>query len=517
MVEGAMLAALHASAPATTVAAIIDVLRDAAVAADLPVSDVSHPGHIGPRTSGGSSANRPPLTPEAATHANSQGSPPAERRVDVPDSDEECLLRALDQWGAQLDEESWPGVLRVACAKFLSEATDVWSLKVLKRLLPAVERSPTSQALVVHAAMERLRALGPSRVEDEPAPNAPSGEESAHSPLDRLRPLLLLEMLPERGWCASPGPAGEMSHAIEAGSNDESVPIHSSLRDLIPPCRDALLKCFNDEHEMQQVRKMAASLLARLPPAAVYEMVFAHIGQLSQRPHELCNQPLYSLALYYVCCAVTLHLEAAAAVAGEAATAIFFGIFAAGVGGDAMVRVQRGAMDCLARALCVLSSTDHLEPFASRITSLLAAPTTEAIAIAIVTIATRMQHARGGNQLAAKLVQSVMPLLLGHGGSAAITQCLFDLAFHSQPHLPRSQVRQLLERAGTDLRSARETDRLAALKLLGVLFTSLDLSSPEDHAILAPCISTLRSLCAEDPSGSVRGLAQQLAQTAFGG
>ena len=122
-------------------------------------------------------------------------------------------------------------------------------------------------------------------------------------PFDRLRPLLLLQLLPEDHWSAAP----------DDGS-------------LMPSCRQALMSCVDDESEMQQVRKLAVSLLARLPPKDgvvggggenTEDLMWARVRRLADKPYDAAEEPTSALALYYVCCGVTLHYEMASTAADD--------------------------------------------------------------------------------------------------------------------------------------------------------------------------------------------------------
>ena len=387
---------------------------------------------------------------------------------------------------------------------------------------------------------------------------APTASPSAArgGTFDRLRPLLLLELLPEAGW-------------LRLGSDRYRG---GRLETLCARCRSALLGCFVDGDELQQVRKMACSLLARLPPEPTLsnEMLprIAHLGTTASRLAAPTfsgePEPTQPLALYYLCCAATLHPSAASMVAknGEGgASDALFALLRAGRGGEALTRLQRGAMDCLSRTLCALSSgvgdDNHLgmedaggaaaaagggaswegcgSPLAllrqlvERVLSLLVSAATESQAHAILSVATRMQHARGGGALTAPLAATILTGLLhsrcsnGRCPEATTMQCLFDIAFHAQPHLQQPILRQLQQTAHTGARSGQPSVRLASLKLLGVTLTSLATgraAGDDDEQVarqLRDMLEMLHELATRDASDDVRSLAWQLAQTAFGG
>ena len=226
--------------------------------------------------------------------------------------------------------------------------------------------------------------------------------------------------------------------------------------------------------------------------------MLSKVKRLSDSPHALCEDPTHALALYYLCCAVTLHPATAAAVASADASSSLLRILAAARGGDALMRAQRGTMECISRTLCALSSeadkaggaidsatgdgggddgdsgdsdggtisaaacAASCSALAARVCNLLDITATSMQAVAVVSTAVRMLHTRGGAPHAAPLARVLLPMLLGHEG-AVVTQCLFDVTFHAQPLLPQPLLRRLLERARTDATSESDDTRLGVL------------------------------------------------------
>ena len=137
--------------------------------------------------------------------------------------------------------------------------------------------------------------------------------------------------------------------------------------------------------------------------------------------------------------------------------------------------------------------------------------------LAILCLAARMLHARGGAPLVAPLCDEWVPTLASHADSSAVTEALFDLAFHAQPCYSAASLSCLMERCAGEMRSSSEASRLAAIKLLGVaLSSSAEKAAPATETI-EPLLRMLHALGRDDPSQSVRALAQQLAYTAIGG
>ena len=69
----------------------------------------------------------------------------------------------------------------------------------------------------------------------------------------------------------------------------------------------------------------------------------------------------------------------------------------------AVERLQRGAIDCLARTLCAQLDTPSTEAAGSQLSELLLVPGQRAHALAVIGMATRMLHARGGGSHVAPL------------------------------------------------------------------------------------------------------------------
>ena len=518
---------------ATAASAAIDALRDGAASEGGPppslsvdgdvVSAVVSPGQIGPSTGARERG-------AAATAATGGVSPSGE-----------VLLRAVERWAAELSADAWPRAFRVASAKFFAASQDVCSLQVLKRMLRRTASAPAWQALVVGAAVDRLRVLCPTADEDKDEDAAPSAEAPADkmrdavsaatapavgaaqlSPYDRLRPLLLLQMLPEDGWtCAAR--VGECAPSAAA--------FDAALADQLPRCKRALLERFADDAELQPVRKMAIALAARLPPscAPLAEML-ARLEDLAADPRELASDARSGLAIYYLCCAVLLHPEVASTLGMPRHSAHIVAVLEA-QGGEALDRLKMGCVDLLARLwgaeLDIAGGGEGCEGcegrgVETRALELLSAPATRPHALAVCNHAARMRHARGGARLAAVLVGRALPPLLAQSG-AHVTQTLFDLAFHAQPHLSAPSLAALAKRAHSDAASTSVETRMAALKLLGVV---LSVSAAGKHATPAvgpeeapgadDLLKLLYSLGLEDASDEVRGLAQHLLGTAFG-
>ena len=117
-----------------------------------------------------------------------------------------------------------------------------------------------------------------------------------------------------------------------------------------------LLGLVDDDAELQPVRKLGASLLARLPPDDHLRRAVAQIDALAAAPAAECTSPASSLALYYVCCAVTLHPAPRRRADrrrtdGGALPDTLLGACApaAAAGRRPLQRVQLGCIECLGR------------------------------------------------------------------------------------------------------------------------------------------------------------------------
>ena len=551
-IEEAMLVALsHSADPAVAIGAVIDTLRDSSsthapggVAAgggegrnDLP-SRVSHPGQIGPSSSTSCAGNGQAESGEKA------GVPTAEDEK----VSEAVLLRTTRRWANQLPPDAWASVLRMGCTKFFAAAQDTCSMHVLKALLGKADDTSggdgaggrggvtdadcaARHSVVARAAINRIASTR-SATEGTGKKSSPAVEGGEHEaaaagePFDRLRPLLLLQLLPEDSWRSA-----QESKIIEASEGA------SGLDALVPVCRAALTSCIDDGLEIQPVRKLAASLLARLPPRPSAELMWSRLRRAAASPHDFGQQTESALALYYLCCAVLLHPEVAGEAADDEHAPVLIDLLltkpasAADGGGEAPDRLQRGAMDCIARLLCApfqpplmqkLSGRAKLArpPLASvrenltgRILLMLDAPDTTTHAVTIVGLGVRMLHARGGGKLAWPLVQAWLPALLERQG-AQITNALFDLAFHAQPFVAPSSLATLFERARSDASSTCAATRAAALKLTGVAFADLEHAAPPEA--IEPMLHQLHGLSKDDPSREVRMIAQRLLSTALG-
>ena len=525
-VEEVMLSTLQAAPDAsTTVAALIDALRDL----NSPPHDASAvaqtPGLIG------QSAGAP--TAEASNDdACSTLGDKVTGKSSMEAESAQRLLRVTEAWACTCHGDTWAQILRTACTKFFSASQDLCSLHVMKRLLTC-DGGAAFHPVVVQASVDRLRAV----------PSAQLSEESGaavRTPYGRLRPLLLLQMLPDSSW------------ARLASGADTADGVATTVRydtvNASDACVDELMQCLLNEAELQQVRKVAASLLAQLPPVRIMAQMVPYLRQLASAPAVRCQEPMCGLALYYMGCAATLHRWVAWQVASDSVAALLFDVVGASpVSGDALGRLQRGSIDCLARAISTLVSSSE-EPrqistaletltargaLLSRILSLVDVPSSAVHALAILTLATRMLHARGGGVLASQLFACVLPALLSSSVQGQhVTQALFDLSFHAQP-LTGHLVGVLLPRVQVDARSHLAGTRVAALKLLGVLMASMALLSDDECGALAASppaesggddahkgavmqmLHTLSCL-AHDPASDVRSLAEHLQRTCLG-
>ena len=394
----------------------------------------------------------------------------------------------------------------------------------------AARHSVVARAAINRIASTRSATEGTGK---KSSPAVEGGEHEAAAagePFDRLRPLLLLQLLPEDSWRSAQ--EGEASCEVVEASEGARA-----LDALVPACRAALTSCIDDGLEMQPVRKLAASLLARLPPRPSAELMWSRLRRAAASPHDFGQQTESALALYYLCCAVLLHPEVAAEAADDEHAPVLIDLLltkpasAADGGGEAPDRLQRGAMDCIARLLCapfqpplMPPSSGRAElaraPLASvrenltrRLLLMLDAPSTTEHALAIVGLGVRMLHARGGGKLAWPLVQAWLPALLERQG-AQITNALFDLAFHAQPFVAPSSLATLFQRARSDASSPCAATRAAALKLTGVAFADLEHAAPPEA--IEPMLHQLHGLSKDDPSREVRMIAQRLLSTALG-
>ena len=375
---------------AETIGAVIDALKDGTTAArelcaETPLAPfplLTSPAHLGPPVHAASvgtdhragtdqrtgTGHRTASATAASSSSGGGAADAAGTAGAAADAGEGgvLLLRALEGWVTNLDESTWPRAFRLACTKFFAAAQDVCSLQVLKRMLATTRGHDAWQALVVRAAVLRLEVVckgstckGSTQTEaDAAAATAVAGANADLMLYDRLRPLLLLQMLPEDGWmgvvtgvpcpaqssggdgCSvtggfergggdgggngeggGDGGGGGGGHADddEAAVSDAGVPVAlvsadavaPSLAAELPSCARALLARVSDHAEQQPVRKMATALLARLPPAVALnttlESMLARVAALGRAPRELATDATCGLALYYLCCTVVLH------------------------------------------------------------------------------------------------------------------------------------------------------------------------------------------------------------------
>ena len=541
--EEAALAALRGAGESTAAAVLVDALRDAPHAADAG-APVASPGDIGQL--------RP--TAGAGVAVDAQELKRAERT-------EERLLRVVRRWAGELRPEQWPGALHCVCTKFFSAAQDASSMKALKRLI-AVEGAAVHVHVVLEAALVRLRALPPAK---------PNGAEI--ETFDRLRPLLLLSLLPEDGWIAAratmrASTGGELDALGEKEGDAAVACCAAAFVNSEEEVRSRLLLALRADAELQPVRKMAASLLGRLHTPPLLPPMLAEVRQLAAAPLGHCSTlpgdgaVRASLALFYLCCAATLHPAAADAVAAAETAEMLVSLWGVPRPPEALRRLQLGTMDCLARAL----ATQLLRLQAAQAASSLAAggsgrrpliaevpsvaPGAEAswnaslsgdqaaappllarllsecqrgsatlpCALNTLIIASQQLHARGGAAAASLLAAGALPALLPVEG-AEVTQALFNVAFHAQSHLPRPCLQGMLTRALSEARSRDEAVRLAALKLVGIVLsaaTSVEAWGPDPDGQLREVMALLESVRNMDESREVRHLAHSLSTTAFG-
>ena len=543
------------------------------------------------------------------------------------------VLRVLDKWCVSLDSTGWDAALRVVCAKFFASAEDRASLRVLRHLV-AHEQCAVHCHVLVRAALsqirqERAEACRGRRGDassDHTVSNANSKESSqgdkpsnhditlpvdtgnAHedkSALARVRPLLMLSLLPEDVWvqhCSDPQPFDgkiDRNHdgeklvcgvAIQNPCVDHSDKTPLTLA--IPELRECLLERAEDTSELRQTRKLATSLLARLPPGqllahamecvkSVAEGVLLHPADGSTTRHDrkvgdtshstaadaldrvrsseanagckwvrskanICSIQCNSektdssgtikvaldgmFALFYLCCAVSLHTIAALQVSESPVMSTLIDAACSHIDGQEAAQVQAGCKDCLARLI-----TKLIEPHghasdgsmfvscrkrpAEQILNSLIARHMDQGARDVLVMASQLLHARHGPDAAWALARQVIPSLLqGHDSCDMVT--LFSLAYHARTQLDARLLHVLLLRALADTNSPETNLRLAALKMLGLILAdggSAAVWGDRPETLLSQVLQRLASLATIDPSRDIRSLAQSLETAAFGG
>ena len=351
-VFGTILHGSHA-APSLIAASCIDALR----AHTLPgVTQPSHevpsnPGQIGPKR-------------EAFGADMARGEQSTSRDAGIEDiPGGQLLLRALEEWASRLDVHHWPAIIRTAGSKFFGASQDVFSLQVVKHLLARSDAAVT-QALVAEAAVDRFNTL------------TVSGVQLDQHPYDHLRPMLLLQMLPEKGWL-----------------DQENCAVFRHA------CERTLMDLMNNDRCIQPVRKLAVSLLARMPSDSIAAMMLSHLSALASEPHGGSLRPLSGLSIYYFCSAAMLHPKITDMMVQNAT--LLFDLLAAKPGSGELERMQRGAMECLARVLsveCIDSLDVSGSALAPRILDMLRqGGVTTLHALIILRLAAHAQQARLGS------------------------------------------------------------------------------------------------------------------------
>ena len=335
----------------------------------------------------------------------------------------------------------------------------------------------------------------------------------------------------------------------------------------------------SDPLELQPARKLAASLLGRMPHAATLPAMLDELRDAAAAPLAAARRPEASLALYYAC--VACSLQPGAARAAARAPGVLQAIAALACWRDRAVetrQLQAGGADLLTRLLCAeverdaalrgeappprkgRDETPRAAPLVIEIvtggaaaeeeaeeeaghaltapTAAAASPDEEAAlvrghvlgllgdsadadaALHVLVMAAQLQKARGGADAAARLAQWAVPPLLAMPPDHRATHALFELAFHAQPLLPCRMLHGLLRRALDDVRSRAAERRLAGLKLLGVVLSAggdTEVWGDRPDALIAETLDLLRSLAAIDESVGVRQLASSLHETLFKG
>jgi hypothetical protein len=360
---------------------------------------------------------------------------------------ESRVLRLLDQWCATLGPDGWRSALRVVCVKFFAAAKERASLRVLRRMV-AHPASAGHRHMLIPAALARMGhagevtvggggmggtgALSVSDARDSYAPaSAPpdscstrggggTGDDTGDAAaLARVRPLLMLSLLPEDAW--SRDPSGIVGHSAGAATFSRNEPNAGGLPDgtcpaappdvwldPVPELRFLLLQRARDTTELRQTRKLATSLLARLPPGQLLHQAMEAVKLRVDEALAACAAPPAAqtgtvdssvslaqgvtgergataggaldgksavggawdntgdaqgarggeadaldatLSLFYLCCAVSLHKSAATLVSESPLVGSLIGTACADLRSPADVQLQAGCKDCLARLI----------------------------------------------------------------------------------------------------------------------------------------------------------------------
>lgn len=525
----------------------------------------AHPGQIGPSAAA------------AADHGAIGGAPTTTKVDDTGGKSkfEERALVVVRKWTNTLGPSEWSVVLQVACAKFFAASDDTRVMAVLKVLVAAPGSMP-HHGVVRHAAQRRLELSVPQESPGDAPSSAAAAAEAGEGPqLERLRPLLLLSVLPFTGRSSAtscrpsqsgPGPdaaaaeaaglAGKVGNdAVDADDEGNADEDGDALRTL-------LLARMRDAGELQPVRKLAVTLLARLRLAPLLPAMLEAVRESAASPLEAAQRPESALSLYYVCTVCSLRPAAAAQVACAPGALDAAVSLACWRGRAPQTRqLQAGGADLLARLLCAEVERDAPLCAAVAAADPTAAPAqlvTEAVgsggkasrvnaddtavrsrllalvsgaggddvdaALHVLAMAQRLQQAQGGSPAAARLACWAAPQLLEAQRMATdhrVTHVLFELAFYAQPQLPCRLMHALLRRALHDVRESAPELRLAGLKLLGVVLAAGgdgevwgELSCRAE--LVAETLRLLRSLSDIDQSAGVRRLAASLlAKTSF--
>ena len=499
----------------------------------------AHPGQIGPSTAA------------AATDGSIGGTPTKAGQTEIAGQSkfDERVLGVVRKWASTLRSSEWPVVLQVACAKFFAASDDTRVMAVLKALVAAPGSTP-HHSVVRRAAQRRLELLAP-RPAGAPQSSTAAAECGEGAELERLRPLLLLSVLPFHADTARAGLAGEEdredSDAVGAGAEGEDA------------LRALLLARMRDAGELQPVRKLAVTLLARLRLAPLLPTMLEAVRESAASPLEAAQRPEAALSLYYVCTVCSLWPAAAVQVAsapGALDAAVSLACWRDRA--PETRQLQAGGADLLARLLCaevqrdapLRAAADAADPTTAAPEQLVrevavvrssgeasAVETDEAVrsrllalvsgvsdgddvdaALHVLAMAQRLQQAQGGPQAAARLACWAVPKLLEAQRMATdhrATHVLFELAFHAQPRLPHRLMHALLRRALRDVRESAPELRLAGLKLLGVVLAAggdgeVWGEQSGRAELVNETLRLLRSLSDIDQSAGVRRLAASL-------
>lgn len=536
------------------------------------------------------------------------------------------VLRLLDQWCATLDAHGWSSALRVVCIKFFAAADERASLRVLRRMV-AHEAAAGLRHMLIPTALARMGHEGGVAAADGGVGGAQDGALSTHearmptaalgtvppdscgtrggagantgdaAALARVRPLLMLNLLPEDAWshacsgvvggdagfdtldCRGPSAAELPGGACPAAPPDADVWLAA-----VPKLGGLLLARARDPWELRQTRKLATSLLARLPPGplldramgAVRERIEAALAGLADAQLPAVRSGAAggsgspaqggageraataggswdgagdtestagddfldaTLALFYLCCVVSLHQSAATLVAESPLVGSLIGAACAAARSPADVQLQAGCKDCLARliATCPLSAWRDARPprkaasaaggggnepgGAARVLAAVLARRDQPAAPEVLAMASQLMHATHGAGAAGALARRAIPPLLDNSGNSAMAT-IFTLAYNARAQLDESLLNALLTRALADTASADAHARLGALKLLGLVLAGggeVQVWGNNPEQMLERVLRTLASLATIDPSREVRSLAQSLETAAFGG